>query len=242
LRGFDSINRKWLCNKKLRRKTAIIIGIDPGKSGFFCAMAEDGTIVSTDKMPVDADGICRVGVSELYRKYQGMVDFDEPVNVFIERIFTRPTDAISQPVIKGMAGLLNVAQAYLEASDGGYATIEHLDALRAVSARLVADLKGQDLNRIRPDGRVGMLNYAKGAGILQCCAMIGWPVTEVSPRTWMKVMKDGVPGALSPKEQSLYAAKALWPHLFDGKKPSDGLCEAVLISEYGRRTLMRASA
>lgn len=202
-------------------------------------MAEFGEILSMDRMPVDAAGICRVGVSEVYRRYQGLANFDEPINVFIEKVFTMPTDAVSVPVIRGMADLLKASLAYLDASEGGYAGQEHLDGLKAVCARLTADLKGQDLYKVRPDGRVGMLNYAKGAGMLQSCAMLGWPITEVMPRTWMKVIKDGVPGGLKPKEQSFHVAKSLWPWMFDGKKPGDGVVEACLIAEYGRRTLMR---
>lgn len=205
-------------------------------------MAESGEILSMDKMPVDATGICRIGVAEVYRKYQAFANFDEPINVFIEKVFTMPTDAVSQPVIRGMADLLKASQAYLEASDGGYAALDHIDALRAVSERLKKDLKGQDLYKVRPDGRVGMLNYAKGAGMLQMCAMLGWPVTEVMPRTWMKVIKDGVPGHLKPKDQSFHVAKSLWPWMFDGKKPGDGPVEACLIAEYGRRILSRKSA
>lgn len=205
-------------------------------------MAEDGRILSTDPMPVDDSGVCRVGVAELYRKYQLMVNFDEPVNVFIEKIFTKPTDAVSTPVLKGIADVFKAVNAYMDALEGGYAEEDHIVALRAVSARLKGDLRGQDLAKLRPDGRVGMLNYAKGAGILQCCAMLGWPISEVMPRTWAKVIKDGAPGALNSKEQSYYVAKNLWPDLFKDGKPAEGPLEACLIAEYGRRLLSRKSA
>jgi hypothetical protein len=218
----------------------MIIGWDPGKSGGACALSESGQILSIDAMPTNEVGVCAVGVAALYRKYLALADFDEPVNVFIEKIFTKPTDAISYSVIKTMGPLVKSVEAYLASIDGDFTAAEHLDALRACFEGLNANLKGQDLSKIRPDGRVGMLNYAKGAGILQMAAWLGWPITEVMPRTWMKVIKDGAPGHLKPKEQSFYVARSLWPaHMEDA---TDGQAEAALIAEYGRRTLSRKTA
>ena len=226
----------------------MLIGIDPGKAGGLCAMAEDGTILSVDDMPTSGGKVCRVGVANLYKKYAGMMDFDEPVNVGIEKIFTRPTDAVAKDAINELCGLKEVVGAYLDASDGGYASEGHFEALR--SAYLV--VKDMDPSKMRLDGRVGNLNYARGAGMLEMCALWGWPISLIPPGTWMKVMKAGTTMSRTPKERSIEAAMALWPEMFDKehefsfvpgrcKKPKDGLVEACLIAEYVRRTVVRAS-
>lgn len=221
----------------------MIIGIDPGKSGGFCALDEGGKVLSTDIMPTDKSGICPVGIAQIYSSYREMMEFDEPVNVFIEKIFTMPTDAVSQKDIDGHRKLRLVVEAYLDASEGGFCSEAHFEALKHEYELCPKIEQG-----VRVDGRVGNLNYARGAGLLEMCAMWQWPITRVSPRTWGKVIKDGISKKLDSKAQSIEAAKALWPDMFRvggfyvsdrSKKPHDGLVEAALIAEYGKQKLAR---
>lgn len=220
----------------------MLIGIDPGKSGAIAAMRGSGEICGIWGIPYVGSGIDASGVAKVYREIECIMEFDEVAMVFIERIFTKPSDGINMDDVNGLGRLKDAAGGYLDAVDGDFASQGHLDDLRAA----YNVVKGFDPSKIRLDGRVGNLNYAKGAGVLEMCAMLGWPITTVSPRTWMKVIKDGAPGNLMPKEQSVWCGKALWPQMFDkdhpftfipGRKtkPDDGRIEACLIAEYGRR-------
>ena len=71
---------------------------------------------------------------------------------------------------------------------------------------------------------------------------LGIPYQLVTPQTWMKVMHQGVEADLDSKARSQLAFKRLFPKvdLLTGtrrKKPHEGIVEALLIAEYGRRTL-----
>lgn len=91
---------------------------------------------------------------------------------------------------------------------------------------------------------------------------LGFAYTLVQPKTWQKVMYQGIPeirkasikitkgkragtlmkGKLNTKAMSLLAAKRLFPNvnLFasdKSKMPHDGIVDALLIAEYGRRQL-----
>ncbi len=92
-------------------------------------------------------------------------------------------------------------------------------------------------------GVSSMFNYGVGFGRL-----IGWieamgvPYTLVTSPQWMKVMHQGCDGKLTTKERSFQACARLFPGVNllatdRSKKPHDGMAEALLIAEYGRRTL-----
>lgn len=57
----------------------------------------------------------------------------------------------------------------------------------------------------------------------------------VLPKTWQKVMHDGANKALTAKERSKLVAKRLWPSC-DFLNDHDGVIDAALIAEYGRKT------
>lgn len=209
-------------------------------------MSDQGRILSLDIMPVDKAGVCKVGIAQLYRKYRSMLEFDDEPRVFIERIFTRPGDAVSLDVIRALARTRDLAYELAYEFEHGDVTQGILEGLKAQIALCGAF----DPNTARLDGRVGNLNYAKGAGLLEMCALWGWPIETISPRTWMSVMKNGAPTKLGPKDQSIFVAKQIWPGLFDktqalhfyasersNARLLDGLIEAALICEYGRRKL-----
>ena len=68
------------------------------------------------------------------------------------------------------------------------------------------------------------------------------PYTLITPASWSKEMHRGVEKSLEPKKRSIIAAKRLFPDtsLVNGdrsKKPHDGIVDALLIAEYGRRIL-----
>lgn len=84
-------------------------------------------------------------------------------------------------------------------------------------------------------------NYGVHFGeLLGCIQALGIAHTLVPPRTWTKVMHAGC-AAGEPKERSLEAARRLFPSVNlvqpRCKKPHDGIVDALLIAEYGRRVL-----
>ena len=91
-------------------------------------------------------------------------------------------------------------------------------------------------------GACSMFNYGRGFGeILGVIAALGFSHTLVPPQTWTKVMHRGCYGKDS-KAKSLDAATRLFPHvdlLRTAKcfKPDEGYIDALLIAEYGKRTL-----
>jgi len=103
--------------------------------------------------------------------------------------------------------------------------------------------------------------YGAIKGIVSAKAI---PYTLVQPKKWQKVIYQGIPeirkpsititkgkragqkqkGKLDTKAMSLLAAKRLFPNVDlraseRCKKPHDGIVDALLITEYGRRTLLK---
>ena len=70
------------------------------------------------------------------------------------------------------------------------------------------------------------------------------PYQLVHPKTWQKVMHAGTPGE-DTKQKSIMAAQRLFPHIELRRTPrskllDDGIAEALLLAEYGRRTYGKA--
>lgn len=92
------------------------------------------------------------------------------------------------------------------------------------------------------NGAVSMFNYGTGYGIIQGILLaLKIPHTLVPPGLWTKQLHAGIMGSL-PKKKSLEAARRLFPEvdLKDpcsprSKVPHEGIVDALLIAEYGRR-------
>lgn len=81
--------------------------------------------------------------------------------------------------------------------------------------------------------------YGELIGALKACKIA---YTCVHPRTWTKVMLQGVPTRFEGKQRAAYAAAQLFPTIDlrrtpKCKKPDEGMVDALLIAEWGRRTL-----
>ena len=95
-------------------------------------------------------------------------------------------------------------------------------------------------SQARPgQGVVSMFNYGKGFGeILGILTAIETPYELTRPQQWQKVM---IPGSKkgNSKKDALIKARQLFPQetfIQKGcRKPHDGIIDAVLIAEYGRR-------
>lgn len=82
-------------------------------------------------------------------------------------------------------------------------------------------------------GVVSMFTFGCGFGIIRGILVgLGIPYTLVTPQEWRKELLKGMPKG---KGSSLIVANRLFPKAVIGKH--DGMAEALLIAEYGRRTL-----
>lgn len=96
------------------------------------------------------------------------------------------------------------------------------------------------------NGCVSMFNYGVGFGqLLGILMTLKIPHALIPPKIWTKVMHIGGSGK-NPKEKSREVARRLFPgeSFLDpsskkAKKPHEGLIDACLIAEYGRRVLTR---
>jgi len=66
------------------------------------------------------------------------------------------------------------------------------------------------------------------------------PHTLITPQKWQKEIFQGIETKLKPKEKALIAAKRLFPNESflatpRSRKPHDGMVDALLLAEYGRR-------
>lgn len=80
-------------------------------------------------------------------------------------------------------------------------------------------------------------NYGQIIGALSA---YNYDITYVHPITWTKVIHADAPRAYDSKSKSLWVAEKLWPGLDlratkRSRKPHDGIVDAMLIAEYGRR-------
>jgi len=105
----------------------------------------------------------------------------------------------------------------------------------------------ENINGHVAKGRTTAFVMGKGVGIwLGLLAGIGVAHTLVSPQDWQKQMWKGVPvqkkssGKKDTKAMSLIAAQRLFPNADlrkseKAEKPHDGIVDALLLAEYGRR-------
>lgn len=99
-----------------------------------------------------------------------------------------------------------------------------------------------------PDGKQEQIsggsvaNYNRGLsrGFEWMLVAMRIPYQLVAPRTWQAAMHAGAPGS-DTKQRSILAAQRLFPGVSLrrtalSRKPHDGIAEALLLAEYGRRT------
>lgn len=82
-----------------------------------------------------------------------------------------------------------------------------------------------------------MFSFGEGYGAWQGIAVaLGFPLTRVEPARWKGALMDGMG---KDKDAARFRASLLFPayaHLF-ARKQDDGRAEALLIAEFGRRSL-----
>ena len=226
---------------------SFILGIDPGKSGAFVLIDEAGEIVKVWDMPYQGSSLSAHGTAQVYQEVLTITR--RQVGVFIEKAFTKPTDALSMDRWKQMTEMrlsaAKLAHSWLNYKSGTQVLKSDWDAL-------FADLLAQIKNTVwtidsefkyRPDGRLGNFNYAKSAGVLESCAALDMAYVLVSPATWCAAMHKGADPKAKAKEKSRQIIEMRWPEYAKkgsplykprGRKMDDGRHDAFLIAQYGR--------
>lgn len=93
------------------------------------------------------------------------------------------------------------------------------------------------------NGVCAMFSFGYCAGAIEAgVAAMGWRYNMVRPQGWQKVLHEGVDKSrFDAKQRSLIIAQRIFPKETwippRGKKPHDGLIDAALLAEYGRRTM-----
>lgn len=87
-------------------------------------------------------------------------------------------------------------------------------------------------------------SYGRAFGtMLGIVGALGLPFEVVGPQTWQKAMFHDIPHENTKKVAALVCSR-IWPKMDfrateRSKKAHDGICDAALIAEYGRRNLAR---
>jgi crossover junction endodeoxyribonuclease RuvC len=99
----------------------------------------------------------------------------------------------------------------------------------------------EHVGAMQGQGVTSMFTFGLGFGLLRgICVGLGLPYTLVRPQAWQKLMLAG-----QPKGSEYLVASRLWPGTDFRKSPRckiphEGLVDAALIAEWGRRTLGHA--
>lgn len=93
-----------------------------------------------------------------------------------------------------------------------------------------------------------MLSFGRIVGIIEgSLTALAIPFQTVRPAIWSKVIHSGISGVEAPKDKSRIAVSRLFPQVDllaseRSKKPHEGMMDALLIAEYGRRVSQRGES
>ena len=111
----------------------------------------------------------------------------------------------------------------------------HEESIDLVTIEHVHAMPGQ--------GVTSMFSFGYTCGAIEAGVIsMGWRYSLVRPQTWQKALHEGVDKSrFDSKQRSLIVAQRLFPGENwippRGKKPHDGLIDAALLCEYGRRSI-----
>jgi hypothetical protein len=230
-----------------------ILGVDPGVDGGFVLINEAGQIIDTERMTYDGSTLSATATANVYKtilqfvqKYESEHNDPSTLTVFIEKAFTKPTDAMSMEHFASLKGLRSVAveltRTYDNHKNGIRVPKESFDAQFGDLGSKAASTAWLDGYRYKPDGRVGNFNYAKSCGVLEICAAYGIAYVLVHPSTWTAFMHKGADAKLPPKDRSKQIVGRLWPEYAQKGSPlwpsrcksfHLGLLDAFMLAQWG---------
>lgn len=186
----------------------VALGIDPGKLGAIAILdAELGCVVDVKPMPVLKGGKVRGKKTKTPDEYD-LISIAYTLKFYRERAVLTTLER-SQP----------------------------LPVMRSGKP----DPRSGKQTLIRPGG-IAQFNRGVQRGFEWMLAVLDMPYQLAPPAEWMKVMHLGVPKGGTTKQRSIIAAQRLFPET-DLRRTSkcttqdDGMAEALLLAEFGRRTL-----
>jgi crossover junction endodeoxyribonuclease RuvC len=97
-------------------------------------------------------------------------------------------------------------------------------------------------------GVSSVYSYGHHNGFIEgCLTALKIPYTLIKPQAWQRTQHVGTDSKLELKARSVQACQRLFPSISllptsRCRKPSDGMAEALLIAEHGRRVLQGAAA
>ena len=184
-----------------------VMGVDPGKAGGLVVLNDVGAIMETLPMPV-------------LKAAKGRAEYDL---VEIRRFVTR----------------VALDTASFDFDPTADAVAVSVQRLSPVSLHVVVE-RAQPLPPTMPGGGNAQFQRGVSRGLWEgLLAGLGIPYELVAPRSWQSVMLRDVSGS-DTKQRALIAAQRLFPG-FDfraserSRKAHDGIVDAALIAEYGRR-------
>lgn len=124
---------------------------------------------------------------------------------------------------------------------GGFLNLSAISAW--ASSNLTLDTRAylEHVHAVYGSSAAGTFTFGRGMGSLEgLLTGLGISYELVQPKTWQREIHRGIEGKLTAKEKSRMAAARLFPQ-YDFRasekcrKPHDGMIDAVLIAEYGKR-------
>jgi hypothetical protein len=152
------------------------------------------------------------------------------------------------PGLQGGIVVLDSGRELLEAHTmptiGNLLNLDQLSQIiRGISINYKAHVFIEQVSAMPKQGVSSMFKFGRVFGVLEgMLATVALATEYVRPQEWQKNMHQGIEKSLNPKERSLIAAQRLFPTLDLKRTPKcttqhDGLIDALLIAEYGRRKL-----
>ncbi len=192
----------------------LILGIDPGKHGAIVAVASP-TAIACVPMPLIkvAGGKTKSGKARTREQYDL-----QAIRAHITSSGVRPDHVF-----------LEAARPF---------------PMKFQRARLV-DATGEQAAdaQLETSGVVANWNRGYSLGLFEgLFVALAIPYTLVAPQSWQRAMHAGVSTYVDTKQRSILAAQRLFPQVSllatpRSLKPHDGIADALLIAEYGRRAL-----
>jgi len=100
----------------------------------------------------------------------------------------------------------------------------------------------ESVHSMPKQGVASTFKFGKGYGeVLGICTALGFKILEPTPQAWKKIMLAGTDKG---KDASIQVAENLFPQVQlvqpRCRKAHDGAAEAILLAEYGRRSLWQS--
>jgi hypothetical protein len=134
-------------------------------------------------------------------------------------------------------------EVYIELMKDAVWFADHMESLRQRTSDGLVKVYLERAQPMPKNGAVSMFNYGQHYGeLIGVLTALCISFETVPPSVWTKALHQTRKSALTPKARSLQAVQRLFPDVRltapdseRATKPHDGIVDALLIAEYGRR-------